>query len=301
MLLSKPVSATSGPLLVHPFLGSTPRQPGHSFLKPRAASRITLHCGAIIALSLLVFPIPALAADSRPFSDHEILEYQVKWNPPAWMFFMPEVTAGKIIFKVTARNFDNGVLVHRFEGSAISTSSLLKVNDWFESQTHGAGLCSEWAHKQTHEGKRHRDVEIRVESEKNSARITEKDIGVDPPKVLRDETLKDFPACVHDLVAGAYRARSFPMKPGEIDRLVLTDNGKYVEVTLKPLKQETLQTATGIFSTQKVEVLSFLGGLVRQKGTFYIWFTEDERHLPVKFEMKVKLGHVYGTLIRIQE
>lgn len=241
------------------------------------------------------------ASDKFPFSGQERLEYVAKWDPPGWMFFLPEVTAGKLVFSVKQREAESGNLLHRFQGSAISTSSLLKVNDIFDSTSQGMDLCTLRMFKRTHEGKRHREVEVQIDKEKKTARVLEKDISVEPAKTLRNETIKDFPVCPTDLLGALYRARLFPLETGGVYRILLTDNGRTQEVTLKPIRKEYIKNEAGFFSTQKVEVQSFFGGLFRQKGSFYIWFTEDERHLPVKFEMKVKVGKVYGNLVKVQE
>ncbi|MBZ5538374.1 MAG: DUF3108 domain-containing protein [Acidobacteriia bacterium] len=250
---------------------------------------------------LVSCPFRLPASDKSPFTNQEQLEYVVKWDPPGWMFFIPEVTAGKLAFTVKEGAADEGSLVHRFQGSAISTSSLLKVNDIFDSASQGTDLCSLRMLKRTHEGKRHREVEVQIDREKKTARVVEKDLGVDPPKTLRDDTIKDFPVCATDLLGALYRARLFPFQPGGVYQILLTDNGRTQEVTLKPIQKEYIKNEAGSFSTQKVEVQSFFGGLFKQRGAFYIWFTEDARHLPVKFEMKVKLGKVYGNLVKVQE
>lgn len=260
--------------------------------------RLRVTCG-FVAAGVLVFCLPSLSAtDKFPFSSEERLEYVVKWDPPGWMFFIPEVTAGKLAFSIKEGAAEKGEPVHRLQGSAISTSSLLKVNDIFDSTSQGADLCTLRMLKRTHEGKRHREVEVQIDKEKKNARVVEKDIGVEPARTLRDETIKDFPACATDLLGALYRVRLFPLEAGGTYRILLTDNGRTNEVTLKPLRKEYIKNEAGFFSTQKVEVQSFFGGLFKQKGSFYIWFTEDQRHLPVKFEMKVKLGKVYGNLVK---
>jgi hypothetical protein len=255
----------------------------------------------LLMIVLLLIPLSENAANSFPFSGQERLEYLVKWDPPAWMFFLPEITAGKLTFSVAERTSDQNRPVHRFAGSAVSSSSLLKVNDAFESIAQGENLCAHWMKKRTHEGKRHREIEVTVDSEKNSAVVVEKDLLFTPPKTLKTESIDKFPACATDLLAAVYRARSLPFETGIVYQFPLTDNGRVKEVTLKTLGKENVNNSAGSFKTQKVEVQSFFGGLFMQRGTFYIWFTDDSRHLPVKFEMKVKLGKVYGNLIKVQE
>lgn len=283
---------------------------GRSSKRPSFNSSAPKKCGGerrlvtpcLVLIGMLAFCTHSLlASDKFPFSSQERLEYVAKWDPPGWMFFIPEVTAGKLVFSVVKDPVPNADPVHRFQGSAVSTNSLLKVNDLFDSTSQSSDLCSLRMLKRTHEGKRHREVEVQIDKEKKTARVVEKDLGVEPAKTLRDETIKDFPVCATDLLGALYRARLFPFQPGGVYRILLTDNGRTQEVTLRPVRKEYIKVEAGFFSTQKVEVQSFFGGLFRQKGSFFIWFAEDDRHLPVKFEMKVKLGKVYGNLVRIQE
>lgn len=258
-------------------------------------------CLIVVILFIFFFPSALFAKDDFPFSTREQMEYLVKWDPPAWMFFFPNITAGKMKFVVVDRTLVEGIPLHHFQGSAISTSSLVKVNDAFESTSRGADLCAATMIKRTHEGKRHREFEISVDNEKKTATVIERDLAIHPPKTLKTESITDFPQCATDLLAAIYRVRKFPMQDGGVYRFLLTDNGRTKEVTLKTIKKEQVKNDAGLFSTQKVEVQSFFGGLFKQRGSFYIWFTEDERHLPVKFEMKVKLGKVHGNLVKVQE
>jgi hypothetical protein len=254
----------------------------------------------MLMVSLLLSTFPSMSA-TFPFSPQERLEYVVKWDPPGWMFFLPEITAGNLFFRVVARTEDQDGIGHRFEGSAVSTSSIMKVNDFFRSTSRGDDLCAGQMLKITHEGKRHREIEVSVRREQNAAMVVEKDISLTPPKTLRTETVTNFPVCPSDLLGAIYRARMLPMQTGGVYHFMLTDNGRSKEVTLRSLQRENVRSPAGAFSTQKVEVSSFFGGLFKQRGLFYIWFTDDARRLPVKFEMKVKLGKVCGSLVKLQE
>ncbi len=214
---------------------------------------------------------------------------------------MPQINAGRVIFTVLGRTIERGLAIQKFKGTAISTSTFVKVNDRFESSSSGDNFCALHILKETHEGKRHREVDVTIHPESRSAQLVEKDIGQTPPRIIKDDTLKDFPVCATDVLSALYRARTLPLQPGQTYPLLLTDNGRAHEITLKPLAHEYIQNKAGFFKTRKVEVLSFFGGLVKQKGTFYIWFTDDARHLPVKFDVKVKLGRVFGNLVKVQE
>jgi hypothetical protein len=50
-----------------------------------------------------------------------------------------------------------------------------------------------------------------------------------------------------------------------------------------------------------LESVSVFGALFKGGGTFVVWFSNDARQMPVKFEAKVKLGKVFGTLKQIKK
>jgi hypothetical protein len=50
----------------------------------------------------------------------------------------------------------------------------------------------------------------------------------------------------------------------------------------------------------KVETISVFGGLFRDGGTFIVWLSDDQNRIPIKFEAKVKLGKVFGSIKKME-
>jgi hypothetical protein len=40
-------------------------------------------------------------------------------------------------------------------------------------------------------------------------------------------------------------------------------------------------------------------GVLQKRGDSFIWFTDDDRRIPIRLEAKVKIGTVVGTLKKV--
>jgi hypothetical protein len=66
-------------------------------------------------------------------------------------------------------------------------------------------------------------------------------------------------------------------------------------------KREAVETEAGKYRALKVETFSVFGGLFRQGGSLVVWVNDDARRIPVRFEAKVKLGKIFGSIKRRSE
>ena len=90
------------------------------------------------------------------------------------------------------------------------------------------------------------------------------------------------------------------MRSGSKFPLVVSDDGTVKQVEVRVKERETVEAIAGRFSAWKVESVSVFGGLFKDGGTFLVWFSDDARRVPVKFEAKVKVGRVFGTVKQIK-
>ena len=65
-----------------------------------------------------------------------------------------------------------------------------------------------------------------------------------------------------------------------------------VAVTVKVEGREEIKTPAGTFQTIRVQPTAD-AGVVKNRGTITIWYTDDARHLPVQIRAKL----FWGTLI----
>ena len=80
----------------------------------------------------------------------------------------------------------------------------------------------------------------------------------------------------------------------------MTTNGSVWETSLVGVGREEISTKMGKLKVIKTKVETRFRGNMQQKGDSFIWYTDDERKYPVKFEAKVKIGYVTGTVTKIE-
>ena len=61
-------------------------------------------------------------------------------------------------------------------------------------------------------------------------------------------------------------------------------------------KRETIKTDLGTFKTVKVEPVLDGDGIFNSSGRIFIWFTDDEKRLPVLMQCEIKLGSIKAEL-----
>ena len=121
----------------------------------------------------------------------------------------------------------------------------------------------------------------------------EKDLAVRAHRLLEPE---GDPA---DLIMALLQTRTWNLQPGEKrDALVLFDDDFY-ELTLYALRFEKLRTGLGEFNTLVLEPRMEKvppKGMFKRGSTVRVWIAQDERRLPVRFEVEFKIGTGTATL-----
>jgi len=239
------------------------------------------------------------------FPAGETLVYEVRWDPPGWMFFLPTVDAGEITLKFQERLTYNGNPAFKITADAISSGFLpritgVSVQDYFESIIDAREFCSLKLIKKTREGKRQRDIILTFDREKGRGHFVAYDVSKKPPVELKNDEVQNIPSCVQDFLSAIYHTRLRDLKIGGSYPLTVSDNGMVKQVEIRVRKRESVECALGKYSALKVETISVFGGLFRGGGTFIVWFSDDPNKIPIKFEAKVKLGKVFGSIKKME-
>jgi hypothetical protein len=100
---------------------------------------------------------------------------------------------------------------------------------------------------------------------------------------------------VLDPISVIYYLRTVDLSPGKVYELRLLADGKRYNVHVKVTRREILQTDTGTFKTVVVEPIMEAAGIEREEK-LYIWYTDDERRLPIRIRTDVKVGSITATL-----
>jgi hypothetical protein len=80
--------------------------------------------------------------------------------------------------------------------------------------------------------------------------------------------------------------------------VTIFDSKKVWNVEVKVLKKERVTLPMGTFDTVVVKPLMKSEGIFYRKGEILIWLTDDAKHIPVKLQTKVAVGHITATLVQ---
>jgi hypothetical protein len=236
----------------------------------------------------------------------ETLVYEVQWEPPPWMFFIPSITAGDITLHFDEQVVHSELTTQRITATAVSSGLFprltgITVNDSFESVIDTDRFCSLQMTKKLREGKRQRDVFLTFDSRSRKARYEAFDVSKSPKVQLKNEELTDVPECVQDVVSAIYFVRQRELKPELQFPIMIGDDGRVKEIQIKVLKTDPVEVLGRKNAALKLEAKSVFGGLFKEGGTFYVWVSDDAEKMPLQFEAKIKVGKVFGSLKQVKQ
>jgi hypothetical protein len=235
------------------------------------------------------------ATYSAPFKQDERLVYEVNWKP---LFLLPAFKAGDLdfrtyetvyhdrpVFKVAAEARSNGRL---------ASVAGLDVRDYFESIFDRETFRSYRLVKKIREGKRQRDFQLLFDYPRDRLLLTEHDVGVKPPKELKNRTINKINEPLVDVVSVFYVGRLRPFETGQQFFINLIDEGEARRIHFNIVRRETVQTVIGDFQAVRINTN---GRIFSSGGNLRVWYSTDALRVPVKFEADVAFGKVYGTIV----
>ena len=243
----------------------------------------------------------------------ETLVYEVHWNPPIWMFFLPTISAGEMMLKFHNTIDYKGGKAFRITAEAVSSGFLpqltgFTIKNYYESLVNTEGFCStrftEIAReeKTTRPGrrKRYRNKILTIDYKKRVGNYLTYDATQNPPKELKNKNFEELPVCVQDFLSAVYQTRLKEIKVGDTYLINISNNGIIKKVKIRAMKKETVIALAGTYSTIKIKSSS-VRGLFKGGGSLVVWITDDNRKMPVKYEAKAWLGKVFGTIMKIED
>lgn len=175
-------------------------------------------------------------------------------------------------------------------GTADSTgvvALLFRVQDRFNSYFDAHSLCSSKLVKHTEEGSHWRDTVITFDYSRGKAILEEKNLKDNQSK----HTENDIPGCVTDVMSGILYVASLPLQQGASYSFPLNDGGKTVTIHAHVEDKEQIKTPAGTFQTIRVGPEGDYS-VLKSRGRIWIWYSDDDRHLPVQIRAKL----FWGTL-----
>lgn len=217
--------------------------------------------------------------------------------PPQAGFSFPQKQT--LTYSVDWRVFSAGTAVLKFEtvGDRVRLTAnadtsgainlIFHVSDRFQSTFDKQRGCTDEFDKQTVEGRRQINSTLRIDYNQNKAILDEKNQVTGQTKHVETPV----PGCVTDLLTGMFYAASQPLVIGRSFAMPVVDAQKTVPVTMRVESREEIKTTLGTFKTIRVQPTAD-AGVVKNRGNIWIWYTDDERHLPVQMRARLFWGTI---------
>lgn len=229
--------------------------------------------------------VPPLRAPQSGFSfpARQTLNYAVDWRvfPAGVVSFHEEADGDLERVSVTADTVG-------------AVNLLFRVSDRFQSSFHRSTGCSESFAKQLIEGRRKVDSTMSFNYAQSKATFSQKNL------VSRIDSRKEvpIPACVTDSLSAIFYAASQSLVVGDNFQFPLADATRTVVVTMKVEGRDEIKTPAGTFQTIRVEPTA-AAGVVKNRGNIWIWYTDDNRHIPVQMRARFFWGTITFRLTSI--
>lgn len=107
------------------------------------------------------------------------------------------------------------------------------------------------------------------------------------------------PRPVYDPFSVIYFMRTLDLTPGRTYDFTLIADGKVYSVHATVLRREKVRTQVGTYDAVVVEPSMTSSGVAREEK-LQVWYSDDDRHIPVRIRTEVKFGSVTATLRGIQ-
>lgn len=257
-----------------------------------AAARFAAKFAALFALCLpgAIFsgaaPQDTAKASAAPSAQagtgHETLDYEIEWR------LIPAGSA-KFTWGPTSHSPNAASEARLHLESTGLVSRLFRVEDDYTA-TLGQNFCAENTFLTAREGNRNRETRVVYDGARRKASYVEKDIAKNSSSTHE----VDIPACVHDVLGGLMVLRNLRLEPGKTAQLPISDGKKFVQAKVESQQREELKTGIGTVKTIRYEVFLFNNVLYKRPGHLHVWLTDDDRRLPVQFE--VRLQFTIGTI-----
>ena len=219
---------------------------------------------------------------ARPFQVGEQLTFEISWL---------NITAGTAVMAVTGAGLDGGQPLVKLVTTAQSRPVITKffpVDNRVESLLDLATLLPEHLLFKRREGKKKEDIEYTFQQKEGKVTVI---------KGGTTETL-DMPLGTHDVISCLYYARSaLSLQPGASLTMNVYHDKKNRKLDVQVEEIETISGSWGKVETARVLVVMPFQGLFLNQGNIRVWFTNDERRIPVRMKAKVVIGSIVADLV----
>ena len=241
---------------------------------------------AVASAQLVAKPAAAIEPHSIPvlkpplstfdYPKHETLTFTVDWRV---------FTAGTAVFHLDQSGDD--LKISATADSVGAVNMLFPVVDRFQSGFNLKTGCSTGFNKQIQEGRRKIASELAFDYAHGKQTQNERNLV----KGTATHKESNIPACVTDSLSALFYTQSQTLTTGQTAYFPLADSMRTVTVGMKVEDEEEIKTPAGTFQTIKVQATAD-EGVVKNRGSIWIWYTNDPRHLPVQMQARLFWGTI---------
>ena len=223
-----------------------------------------------------------------PFENGEELVYQAEFSRG----LLRSVDVGEFHFKSTTehvtRGTDDPVILH-LTGDVTSKGLFpriagFKFHQHVESTAELDPLTALHTDKVEDQGKRSRVLEAVFDHKTH--KVTWYERSPNP-----QSGAFDFTEPIQDVLTVIYYLRTQKLAVGDSFDVPVTDAGRVFRLSVRAVEEKEIDSLLGKVKAIRVDPSLFGDtSLVHAHGQLSIWFTEDDRHLPVRAQLKVDLG-----------
>lgn len=212
------------------------------------------------------------------------------------------VVAGDMTLET--RNFAsvNGRRSYRFAGTARSTSvfaMFYAVDDWFETFVDYDTMVPYSYSLHVKESKQLRETRTIFDWSSNKAKFWDKKINDEKQLEEKNEEWT-IPKYSQNVFTALFYLRSFTLTPGKKIQFRIAHEKENLTMTTEVVRKERIKTLAGEFNTVVVKPSIALDGVFKPVGDVFVWFTDDDRKLVVKFESKIKIGKIVASAKKVE-
>jgi hypothetical protein len=221
-------------------------------------------------------------SSTQSFHVGEQLTYEISWL---------NITAGTAVMTVNAAGADGDRPLAKLITTAQSRPAITKffpVDNRVESIVDPATLLPEHLTFRRREGKKKEDIEYTFHQKEGT---------VTTVKDGKTEILEISPG-TQDVISCLYYARSqLSLLPGSLLRMNVYHDKKNRKLDVRVEEIETVSGPWGEVETARVLVVMPFQGLFLNQGNIRVWFTNDDRRIPVRMKAKVIIGSIVADLV----
>jgi len=245
----------------------------------------------VVAVVACLLALPQGQENRRaplPFERGEELIYQAEFTHG----LLRSVDVAEFHFKAVSENITRGAddpQVLRLTGDVVSKGLFprivgFKFHQHVESTADVEPLTALHTDKVEEQGKRSRVLEAVFDHKTH--KVTWSERSPNP-----QSGAFDFTEPIQDVLTVIYYLRTQNLAVGNSFDVPVTDAGRVFRLSVRAVEEKEIDSVLGKVKAVRIEPALFGDtSLIHARGQLSIWLTEDDRHLPVRAQLKIDLG-----------